>query len=283
MSNVEQFTQLSPSEIAEVQRMAQSKLVEYRKTQDIIGNQVFSILSLSARVFYYPFGENELWGITYLRGMDNNTPPDKPFVTINTSIPLDAQVFAAAHELYHIWFSDRPEAIPTSILGDTDEQGNPLDACELKANRFAAEFLVDKYLLQHEMQLFSIQPKKLSIKDILTLASLFTVPYRTMVKRLQEIDAISFDDRERYLTKSESSILQLRKRYSIPVADADNRIAIDNLVELSVVAYEQKKITYEKLQYLLSISNLEPKAIGIAEPHQYTPPSDEIIDSIMEE
>ncbi|MDE6635756.1 MAG: hypothetical protein K2K09_04010 [Lachnospiraceae bacterium] len=27
---------------------------------------------------------------------------EKPFVAINTSIPVDCQVFAAAHELYHI-------------------------------------------------------------------------------------------------------------------------------------------------------------------------------------
>jgi Zn-dependent peptidase ImmA (M78 family) len=192
-------------------------------------------------------------------------------------------VFAAAHELYHIWFNSRPEAIPSSILGDMDAQGNPLDVYELKANRFAAEFLVDENMLRQEMQIYAIQPKKVSAKDILNLAALFTVPFRTMVKRLHETDAISFDDRERWLSKSASSISQLRKRYSIPEPAADERIAVDNLVELSVLAYEQKKITYEKLQYLLSISNLESKDIGIAEPRPYTPPGDDVLDSIMEE
>ena len=47
--------------------------------------------------------------------------------------------------------------------------------------------------------------------------------------------------------------------------------------------YEKKKISYEKLQYLLSLSNLEPSDVGITEPQSFTPPSDDELDDIMGE
>jgi len=133
------------------------------------------------------------------------------------------------------------------------------------------------------MKLYSIIPGKITIKNILTLASLFTVPYKTMVKRLHEVGAISSEERREYLNKSENAINQLRKRYSIPIPETDNRIVLDNLVELAVSSYEKKQITYEKLEYLLSMSNLKPADVGISEPSLFIPPSDDVLDGIMEE
>ncbi len=283
MPELKQYAQLTSADIAEVQQQALAKLGECRKTQDVIGAQIFSILSLYARVLYYPLGYSGPWGITYMWGMNSDAPTEKPFVAINTSIPVDSQVFAAAHELYHIWYDKKAEAIPASILGEADEHGTLMDISELKANRFAAEFLVDEEMLRQEMRLYSITQQKISMKDILQLAALFTVPYRTMVKRLHEVKAIKLEEREQYLSKTESCIEQLRKRYSFSIPDADERIGIDNLVELAAAIYEQKKISYEKLQYLLSMSNLEPSNIGIAEPQGYTPPSDDELSDIMEE
>lgn len=40
---------------------------------------------------------------------------EKPFVAINTSIPIDCQVFAAAHELYHIWYEKNPDILPLDL------------------------------------------------------------------------------------------------------------------------------------------------------------------------
>lgn len=283
MSETKQIVRLSGSEIADIQRQALAKLAECRKTHDVIGTQIFSILGLHARVFYYPLGKLAPWGITYIRGTDSDVPSEKPFVAINTSIPIDAQVFAAAHELYHIWRDKKAEAIPVSILVETDEHGTQLDVSELKANRFAAEFLVDENMLRQEMRIYGITPHKINVKDILQLASLFTVPYKTMVKRLHEIEAITQDECEQHLAKTENSIEQLRKRYSFPVPEADNRIAIDNLVELALAAYEKKRISYEKLEYLLSISDLDPSDVGVAIPRVFVPPSDNELDDIMEE
>ncbi len=74
----------------------------------------------------------------------------------------------------------------------------------------------------------------------------------------------------------------MRRRYSFTVPEADNRIAIDNLVELALATYEKKRISYEKLQYLLSMSDLEPSDVGITKPMGFIPPSDKELDDIME-
>ena len=93
---------LSDFEIEEVKNQARKKLGVCRKTNDIIGVKIFSILGLYARVIYYPLGKDAPWGFTRISGSQNDAALEKPFVAINTSIPVDCQVFAAAHELYHI-------------------------------------------------------------------------------------------------------------------------------------------------------------------------------------
>jgi Zn-dependent peptidase ImmA (M78 family) len=186
----------------------------------------------------------------------NDASLEKPFVALNSSIPVDCQVFAAAHELYHIWYEQNPDVLPADLLNEQDQK-----ISEKKANRFAAEFLVDELLLKQEIELYHID--KFTIKSILQLAELFVVPYRTMVKRLREIEVISDANQSRFLAETEGSIEMYKKRYSISSQKADNRIAMDNLVELAVTAYERGYITYEKLEYLLRMSDLKPVDLGI--------------------
>ena len=125
--------------------------------------------------------------------------------------------------------------------------------------------------------------QKYTIKSILQLAALFSVPYRTMVKRLFEISVISGSEADKFLSETEAAIEQYKKRYSIPIVNADERIAIDNLVELTVNAYEKGLISFEKLEYLLEMSKLTPEDLGIEKKSSYSFPSDDELDRIMEE
>ena len=268
--------ELSEIDVNEIKGFAREKLGFCRKGNDIIGSQIFSILSLHARVIYYPLGQNAPWGFTRISGSRNDASLDKPFVAINSSIPMDCQIFAAAHELYHIWYEQNPDVIPADLL---NSQGQEIS--EKKANRFAAEFLVDEQLLKQELDIYKIE--KCTIKSILQLASLFSVPYRTMVKRLFEISMISSAEADKFLSETEDSIEQYKKRYSIPIINADERVAIDNLVELAVSAYEKELISFEKLEYLLEMSKLTPEDLGIEKKESYLFPSDDELDSIMEE
>lgn len=272
------YPELTESELAEIKENAAAKLGICKKQNDIIGQQIFSILSLFARVIYYPLGKDAVWGFTRIKGSADGDEGGKPFVAINSSIPYDCQIFAAAHELYHIWFDNKVDVIPANVIDESTDDRN-----ELKANRFAAEFLVDEELLRKELRIYSIDCSKITLKDILRLANLFSVPYRTMVKRLYEIGSISKQQRSEYLNIEDDVISAARKRYAIAVPEPDNRIAIDNLTDLAVNAYEKKRITFEKLEYLLNLSELTPSDVGIQEKPKSSYPSDSELDDIMED
>lgn len=267
---------LNEFEVDEIKNLAKEKLGLCRKSGDIIGTQIFFILGLYARVIYYPLGKDAPWGFTRISGSQNDSKLERPFVAINSSIPVDCQVFAAAHELYHIWYEQSPDMLPADLLNERDKKTS-----EKKANRFAAEFLADEVLLKQEIDLYKI--KTFTMKSVLQLAELFTVPYRTMVKRLGEIGAVESSDVDKFLLESEDSVEMHKKRYSISSQKSDHRIVMDNLVELAVTAYESRYITYEKLEYLLKISNLKPEDLGIEKKSTYEFPSDDELDSIMEE
>lgn len=268
--------ELNDLEIEKVKSQAREKLGMCRKLNDIIGVQIFSILGLYARVIYYPLGEDALWGFTRISGSQNDAGLEKPFVAINTSIPVDCQVFAAAHELYHIWYEHDPDILPSDLL---DEKDKEID--EKKANRFAAEFLVDEIMLRQEMEIYKI--KKITIKSVLQLADLFMIPYQAMAKRLKETGFIGEEELHEFLAESDDSIIRYKKKYAILSPKPDGRIVMDNLAELAVNAYESNLVTYEKLEYLLGLCDLKLEELGITKVSGSTFPSDEELDSIMGE
>ena len=268
--------ELSDFEVEEVKKRAREKLGVCRKVNDIIGVQIFSILGLYARVIYYPLGKDAPWGFTRISGSQNDSALKKPFVAINTSISIDCQVFAAAHELYHIWFEQKPDILPSDLL---EENGKEIN--EKRANRFAAEFLVDEMVLRQELEIYKI--RECTIKSVLQLADLFTVPYQAMAKRLREIGFIGDEELKKLLSESKDSIMRYKKRYALSSPEADEHIAMDNLAELAVNAFEADLITYEKLEYLLWLCGLKPGDIGITKMSGRVFPSDEELDSVMEE
>ena len=267
--------ELNDFEINEIKERAREKLGICRKSNEIIGTQVFSVLGRYARAIYYPLGKEAPWGFTRISGSRNDAELEKPFVAINTSIPITCQVFAAAHELYHIWYEQDPDVLPKDLLEESEKE-----VSEKKANRFAAEFLVDELLLRRELD--ECRVKTVTIKEILQMAEVFTVPYRAMVKRLYEIGFIRPDDKNRFLTESDEVIDQYRRKYAFQLGAADERIAVDNLAELSANAYEAGLITFEKLEYLLEMCGLKPEDLGIRKSIGTPFPSEEELDEIME-
>ncbi len=263
---------LSKKDIQKVQGLAREKLIAYCKPMEVIGTQIFNILENESKVLYYPLEDQQVWGFS-------ETIKGKAFVCINTSLPYDKQVFAAAHELYHLWYGTSGEI----MIAEDSEEPDADKEVELLANRFAAEFLVNEELLLQEMKVFEISKDNLTVKDVVKLANLFVVPYRTMVKRLYEIDVISKKKYEEFkvYTDEEASIWCNRLGLSVPVRK--NKVGLSNLVDKAMELYEKHLISFEKLEYLLELAELTPEQMGIAELNDYTPPTDEELDAIMEE
>lgn len=263
---------LSKTEIETVKALARDKLVEYRKLNDVIGSQVFSILEKENKVLYYPLEDDQVWGFCeQIQG--------KSFVCINTSLPYDKQVFAAAHELYHLWYGSSENVMWSEEM----EEHACKNVTELLANRFAAEFLVNEELLLQEMRVYDIDKTCLEVKDIVRLANLFVVPYHTMVRRLYEINVL---DKKKYqafkmCTEEQAQIWRNRLGLAMPVRS--NKIGLSNLIDRAMELYEKKLITYEKLEYLLEFADLTPVQMGVNKDHDYVQPTDGELDAIMEE
>jgi Zn-dependent peptidase ImmA (M78 family) len=133
-------------------------------------------------------GLNGPWGLADISG---SNVLSKPFVVINTSHAIALQVFSAAHQLYHIWYDLRFDVVTSEVLDPAVLRGEEEVLSQLKANHFAAEFLINEHTLLKEMTMNSINVKDIGVKDILQLSSVFSVPYRTMVRRFLELETIS--------------------------------------------------------------------------------------------
>lgn len=182
----------------------------------IIGENVFQLLQNYARkndvtleILRYPFHDEELWAFTFLK-------KGTIFVCINSELPQNKQVFAAAHELYHIhcYIEDVDQHIirSGSLLESktVDEAANTQE--DIEANAFAALLLMPDHLLNEQIALCSIAKSNVTVDDILSLMDFFGMPYKAVVLRLYESQNI---------TKVKAAEL-----LSVPAVDVQHRISL---------------------------------------------------------
>jgi len=264
--------ELSAESIAKVKTMAREKLIAYSKLNVVIGTQIFHILENESKVLYYPLEDPKVWGFSEkIKG--------KSFVFINTSLELEKQVFVAAHELYHLWYGLSGEI----VLSKDAVEPNYDEYEEKMANRFAAEFLIDEGLLLQEMRTYDIDKNNINFRDVIKLANIFSVPYRTMARRLREIGIQSYSTYERLMVYDEKLTDILRKRMALTSHERKEKIVLSNLVDKAIELYEKQLITYEKLEYLLQLSELTPDEMGVEKREEFQAPAEEELDRIMEE
>ena len=161
----------------------------------IIRDSIFSIIrnyarkkGLSLEILRYPFKDEELWAFTFAK-------KGIIFLCINSELAMCKQIFAAAHELYHI------HCYAEDIESDTITRGSLLDAKtvddteasqeDLEANAFAGLLLMPDSLLDEQIKLYGITGNEISVDDVLTLIELFAVPYKAVVLRLFENNLIT--------------------------------------------------------------------------------------------
>ena len=163
--------------------------------QNIIQDDVFTVIENYARTkemplewLRFPIRDPELCACTFIRS-------GRIFVMLNSGIPISKQIFAAAHELYHIRCfleEENPELVKRgSILNAATIETGTTEEEEMEANAFAGILLVPVDALEQQIRIYRIDKKSLEIDDILTLMDIFAVPYKAMVLRLLEEKIIS--------------------------------------------------------------------------------------------
>lgn len=164
----------------------------------IIRDSIFEIVSNYARkrefaleVLRYPFKDDELWAFTFVK-------KGTVFLCVNTDLPMCKQIFATAHELYHIhcYAEDiNTSAITGGILFGTKTFNEAAASQEdLEANAFAGLLLMPDASLTEQVKMFGISGEKTDIDDVLVLMDLFALPYKAVVLRLVECGVITVEN-----------------------------------------------------------------------------------------
>lgn len=170
---------------------------------NIIQDDIFGVLEnyvtrhdMPFELLRYPVSDEELCACTFIR-------QGRMFVMINSAIPLSKQIFAAAHELYHIYcyFEEKDFALlqSGSILESDviDDEAKELE--DMEANAFAALLLAPKDRLEEQSDVYNLSYKDVSVQLILKIMDIFAIPYKAAVLRLYEEEKIGIKTAKKLL------------------------------------------------------------------------------------
>ncbi len=177
---------------------------------NIIQDDIFNVLEnyvsrheMPFDLLRYPIADKELCACTFIR-------KGHLFVMVNSDLPLSKQIFAAAHELYHIYCyleKDNPVLLQSgSILesGVLDDAAKEVE--DMEANAFAALLLAPKERLEEQTDVYNLSYKNISIQTVLRIMDIFAIPYKAAVLRLFEEDKINLKAAKNLLQVDETEI-----------------------------------------------------------------------------
>jgi Zn-dependent peptidase ImmA (M78 family) len=151
----------------------------------------------------YPIADKELCACTFIR-------KGRMFVMVNSDLPLSKQIFAVAHELYHIYcYLEENDSVllqSGSILESDvlDDAAKEID--DKEANAFAALLLAPKERLGEQTDVYNLLYKNASIQTVLRIMDIFAIPYKVAVLRLFEEDKIDIKTAKKLLQVDEAEI-----------------------------------------------------------------------------
>ena len=178
---------------------------------NIIQDDIFHIIEnyvlqhgMRLEIFRYPLGDADFCACTFLRA-------GRVFVVLNSAMPLSKQIFAAAHEFYHLYnyFEDYDPTYQqhASILDSAtmDEETTKLE--DMEANAFAGLILAPTRSIHEQMSIYQIYRDSIGLQDILMLMEIYAIPYKAMVLRLFEDEIIDEEKAREMFQKSEKEIV----------------------------------------------------------------------------
>lgn len=236
-----------------------------------IANDIFTILEkLNIKLLEYPVkSEGNRPSFSAAIMYSEESEQQLTFIGLNTADFFDKQIFAIAHELYHFY-----KKSGSHLSRPEDDENNLI---EVKANRFAAEFLLPKTVLESialdefkTSSLDNVHHQKL-MRFIARLHCAWWLPYRSIVKRLHEIGAITskqyaelYEVNERDLSGkfgkigraiNEDVFLKLNKP-TLNIGTSPNEI------EIIIRNFEDNLIDEDKFAATLSLFNRTPAEFG---------------------
>lgn len=201
--NWERIVELIPTVIDKVR-------TDYVLNNMIIRDDIFGILEKHCTVVYYPIEDEINCGFHTKRFVKDELVD---FVYINTAKTIAEQVFAAAHELGHVW------GVASQVWEQADESGVLESKVEERIiNRFAAELLMPtkefRKTFEAHIEKLSLDANKLRVIDLIRVMVLqmndYMVPYESVRRRFVETEIISVEAGQ-LLLDNEETILPIVK------------------------------------------------------------------------
>lgn len=230
----------------------------------ILREDIFALLGRECIVVYYPLENEENDGFHIQIPVNGKK---QHFVYINTEKPMPKQVYAAAHELGHIW-TENGKAIEYSA--STQEEEDAL------MNRFAAELLMpyEEFHTFAGKQLVKYQsePGKISgdnfFRVVACLMDKYFVPFQAVVRRMGEVDLLKTETCEHIIVdlyKNNPNGEQLlndcineggfpklleksRKRSMTEFTDLLNRAAEEGIFREEKISYLRERLNIPKVE-----------------------------------
>ncbi len=187
-----QVPDLGPKELFAISEMAR----EIRGQNDLgmgpLGDNIFKLIrKMGIYLIYLPIaiepGQDNYFSAMYLSFARKGEKIY--FIGLNTCDSYDQQIFSLSHELYH-HFQDKELSVCRITTGTSSIE-------EVQANRFAAEFLLPEKTLSNEIRdvnngLLDLSAWKHTalLRLIAKLHCAYRLPYKWIVHRLHEIEAI---------------------------------------------------------------------------------------------
>lgn len=217
---------------------------------NIVQDDIFSILKnysrtkgISLVLLRFPVKDEDFCALTCVR-------KEKIIVYVNSWLPLSNQIFAAAHELYHICcFIEEKDASVLrkgSLLNVSDMDEDVKNNEDREANAFAGMLLVPSKVLFEQMKIYGISREKQNLEDIIQLMAIFSVPYKAILLRLYEEGYMRLEQVNEFL-KLEKEVLKKKISYVVEADRWQNRtpeiIQLGSLKQLMDQNQEEELLT----------------------------------------
>ena len=235
---------------------------------NIIQDDIFHIVENYTRkhgipfeLLRYPVADQELCACTFIR-------ENRLFVFVNAAIPLAKQIFAVAHELFHIYRyvegSDTELSECGSILNSStlDEEATATE--DMEANAFAGLLLAPADRISEQMRIYDIKRGEIALQDILMLMEIFAIPYKALVLRLFEEDVLAGGKIREFLSFSPEEIKKqadLTDRAARWLEVPKTPYRFGTLFEKIKRAEQMESVREERIQSDMEVINVIKKSI----------------------
>ena len=244
--------ELSMSEIRQIKQQAKNSRGIYGVNAPV-GTNIFSFIAQNDDLIF----QLQNFKSSELDAMIIKYSPKSPrkYIIINSEKPLINQIFAAAHEYYHYLYS---------FTGNTKDSivcsFNNNDKEEIKANRFAAEFLLPEEALNSEkIQLLKYQDsfEKLPLaKQILFCFSLvvkYSLPLKAVIYRLKEENITNTDFLIEHYDEVKKILLEVFGEYPYikELYSKENKYINEQLYDLVPLLYNKGRLDDSTLNEII--------------------------------